>query len=299
MIKDQPERYINPFTDFGFKKLFGEEANKDLLIDFLNSLLYEEHKHKIVDLTFRRTEYLGSTQLDRKAIFDLYCEDEKGQKFIVELQKAEQQFFKDRTVYYSTFPIQEQAKRGDWNYELKPVYCVGILDFNFQEDKDYPNKYLYHVELTERETKKVFFNKLFYVYVEIPKFKKAESELKTNVDKWLYFLKNLSSLEAIPKPLETEMFIKAFNIAEVSKLPTEQRLSYEESIKYYRDLKNVIDKSYDDGKLEGKIEGEALGIEKNKIETVIKMHQLGIDDIAISQVTDLSTEKIKDILKNQ
>ena len=118
------EKYINPFTDFGFKKLFGEEANKNLIIDFLNSLLYKEHKHKIKDLIFKKSEQLGSTEMNRKAIFDLYCEDEIGQKFIVELQKAEQKFFKDRTVYYSTFPIQEQAKRGDWGYKLNPIIVL-------------------------------------------------------------------------------------------------------------------------------------------------------------------------------
>ena len=188
------EKYINPFTDFGFKKLFGEEANKDLLIYFLNSLLYKEQnspkgapvldriiQNKITDLTFRKTEQLGATELNRKAIFDLYCQDEKGQRFIVELQKAEQKFFKDRTVYYSTFPIQEQAIKGEWNYKLESVYCIGVLDFTFDEDKDYPDKYLYEVELTERSTKKVFYEKLLYVYIEVPKFRKLEEELNTNV----------------------------------------------------------------------------------------------------------------------
>ena len=109
------DKYINPFTDFGFKKLFGSELNKDLLIDFLNQVL--PGKHKIKDLTYARTEQLGNTETDRKAIFDLYCIGENGERFIVEMQKAKQNFFKDRSVYYSSFPIQEQAKniirRGD------------------------------------------------------------------------------------------------------------------------------------------------------------------------------------------
>jgi len=127
------ERYINPFTDYGFKKLFGEEPNKDLLLDFLNVLLQEE-QGEIKSLTYLKNEHLGTGELDRKAIFDLYCENEKGEKFIVELQKTKQNFSKDRTVYYSTFPIREQAKRADWNYELKAVYTVAILDFVFDED---------------------------------------------------------------------------------------------------------------------------------------------------------------------
>ena len=146
------ERYINPFTDYGFKKLFGEEPNKDLLLDFLNVLLQEE-QGVITDLTYLKSEHLGTGELDRKAIFDLYCENERGEKFIVELQKTKQNFFKDRTVYYATFPIREQAKRTDWNYELKAVYTIAILDFVFDEDKNDHNKFRYDVKLTDTETK--------------------------------------------------------------------------------------------------------------------------------------------------
>jgi predicted transposase/invertase (TIGR01784 family) len=312
MIQD---KYINPFTDFGFKKLFGEEVNKDLLIDFLNSLLYKEHKHKIKDLIFKKSEQLGSTEMNRKAIFDLYCEDEIGQKFIVELQKAEQKFFKDRTVYYSTFPIQEQAKRGDWDYELKPIYCIGILDFSFEEDRDYPDKYIYEVELTDRITKKLFYDKLLYVYIEIPKFNKREDELETNVDKWLYFLKYLSKFNEIPKSLQTEMFIKAFEISEIAKFNDEQKFAYEESMKYYRDLKNVIDTSEEvgfekgmakgmakgiaKGIVEGEIIGIEKGIEKKEIEIVTNMNNEGFDIDVISKITKLSIEKVKKILNIQ
>ena len=294
------EKYINPFTDFGFKKLFGEEANKDLLIDFLNSLLYKEHKHKIKDLIFKKSEQLGSTEMNRKAIFDLYCEDEIGQKFIVELQKAEQKFFKDRTVYYSTFPIQEQAKRGDWDYKLNPVYCIGILDFSFEEDKDFPDKYLYEVELTERITKKLFYDKLLYVYIEIPKFNKKENELQSNVDKWLYFLKYLSKFNEIPESLQTEMFIKAFEISEIAKFNEEQKFAYEESMKYYRDLKNVIDTSeelgFEKGVVKGKIQGKIEGEEKKEIEIVTNMYKQGVSIENISLFANIEIEKIKDIL---
>ena len=99
------EKYINPFTDFGFKKLFGSEFNKDLLIDFLNQVLGD--REQIKDLTYLNTGKLGKTQNDRKAIFDLYCENEKGDRFIIELQNVAQLYFKDRSIFYATFPIQE------------------------------------------------------------------------------------------------------------------------------------------------------------------------------------------------
>ncbi len=123
------EKYLNPFTDFGFKKLFGEEASKPQLLDFLNALLPAHAQ--IQDLSFKNTEKLGWRAEDRKAIYDIYCVGVSGERFIVELQQAKQKFFKDRTVFYSTFPIQEQAEQGQWDYRLQAVYCVGVLDFTF------------------------------------------------------------------------------------------------------------------------------------------------------------------------
>ena len=122
------ERFINPFTDYGFKRLFGEEPNKDLLLDFLNQLL-KEQEGEIVDLQYTNAEQLGLNKYERNAIFDIYCTNVKGEHFIVEMQKAEQDYFKDRALFYSSFPIQKQAKKGKWNFELKAVYTIAILDF--------------------------------------------------------------------------------------------------------------------------------------------------------------------------
>jgi len=155
-IKD---KYISPFTDFGFKKLFGTEMNKDILMEFLNALLKKD-EGKIVDLTYLPLEQLGTIFDERKAIFDIYCENEKGEKFIVELQKAPQNYFKDRSVYYSTFPIQQQAKKGKWDFKLKAVYTIGILDFVFAEDRDDQEVFHHEVKLVDQSTQKVFYDKL-------------------------------------------------------------------------------------------------------------------------------------------
>lgn len=243
------EKYINPFTDYGFKRLFGEEPNKDLLLDFLNVLLKEE-EGEIKDLTYLKGEQLGANDVDRKAIFDLYCENERGEKFIVELQKTKQNFFKDRTVYYSTFPIREQAKRADWNYELKAVYTIAILDFIFDEDKHEPNKYRYDVKLSDIETKKVFYDKLTFIYLEMPKFNKTIDELETRFDKWLFVLRNLNKLDRVPDKLREYIFEKLFETAEIAKFTPAQVQSYEDSLKYYRDLKNSLDTAREEGKIE-------------------------------------------------
>ena len=190
-------KYINPFTDFGFKKIFGEEASKPLLIDFLNALLPQAHK--IVDLSFKNTEQLPQTEADRKAIYDIYCENESGEKFIVELQKAKQNYFKERTIYYSTFPIQEQANRGVWNYNLKAVYCIGILDFTFDdyESAGEKGKVLHTIKLKNQDGK-TFYDKLTYLYLEMPNFKLSETELTSRLDQWLFFIKHLEDFQTIP-----------------------------------------------------------------------------------------------------
>lgn len=244
------EKYINPFTDYGFKKLFGEEPNKDLLLDFLNELLKEE-QGQIVELTYLKNEHLSTSDVDRKAIFDLYCENERGEKFIVELQKSKQNFFKDRTVYYSTFPIPEQAKRADWDYELKAVYTIAILDFVFDGNKNQSEKFRYDVKLTDIETNKVFYDKLTFIYLEMPKFNKAIDELTTRFEKWLFILRNLNKLERVPDKLRETIFERLFETAEIAKFTPDQVRSYEDSLKYYRDLKNSLDTAKEEGIEEG------------------------------------------------
>ena len=182
-----------------------------------------------------KNEHLGTGESDRRAIFDIHCENERGEKFIVELQKTRQNFFKDRTVYYATFPIQGQAKRNDWNFELKAVHTVAILDFVFDEDKHQPAKYRYDVKLTDQETYRVFYDKLTFIYLEMPKFNKTLDELETRFDKWLYVIRNLSRLEWMPDKLRERIFEKLFEVAEISSFMREQTTSYEDSLKYYRD----------------------------------------------------------------
>jgi len=277
------EKYINPFTDYGFKRLFGEEPNKDLLLDFLNELLKKE-QGKITDLQYLKNENLANTELNRKAVFDLYCTNEKGEKFIVELQKSKQKFFKDRTVYYSTFPIQEQAKIGsEWDFELKKVYTIAILDFIFDEDKNEPEKYRYDVKLTDIETNRIFYDKLMFIYLEMPKFNKKENELETGFDKWLFVLKNLHKLDRIPEDLKESIFLKLFETAEIAKFNQEEYRAYEDSLKYYRDLKNSIDYAKEMAKMEGKME-IAKGMLKDNMSIELIIKYTGLSEEAINNL---------------
>jgi predicted transposase/invertase (TIGR01784 family) len=281
-----------------FKKIFGTEFNKDLLINFLNSVIPQLN---IKDLTYKKTENLGNHELDKKVIFDLYCENEKGQKFIVELQKAKQAYFKDRTLFYSTFPIQEQGQRGDWNYELKAVYTVAILDFIFEDKKDIK----FHVQLMDTIQKEIFYDKLTFVYLQTPNFDKSESELVTDEDKWYFIFKNLHKLDKIPSALKDEVFEKLFKNAEIAKFSPAERTAYEDSLKYYRDVKNSLDTAKQEGEVigleKGRLEGEAIGLEKGKLEEKIEIAQnaikKGFDNETIAELTNLTIEQIEELRK--
>jgi predicted transposase/invertase (TIGR01784 family) len=273
------DKYINPFTDFGFKKLFGTEFNKELLIDFLNQVLGE--REQIRDLTYLNTENQGKTETDRKAVFDLYCENQKGEKFIIEMQNVSQLYFKDRSLYYATFPLQEQAPKGrDWDYYLKAVYTIGILNFSFP-DPSGQERYLREVQLLDKHTFEVFFNKLTFIYLEMPRFKKREEDLVTHFDKWLYVLKNLHKLQERPKKLQDKVFEKLFNEAELAKLTPDEMRTYEESLKVYRDNYSVIETAKNEGRHE-----ERIGLARE-----MKKEGLAVDQIA--RITGLTKEQIE------
>ena len=289
------EKYINPLTDFGFKRIFGTEFNKELLISFLNALF--EGELEIKDVSYLNSEVFGANEVARKAIFDVYCEAVDGSKFIVEMQNAYQEFYKDRSIYYSSFPINQQGRKGDWNYELQPVYTIGILNFSLPEDRNNPASLYREVKLMDIKTHEVFYDKLTYLYIELEKFKKTETELETMLDKWLFVLKNLSNLMSRPAQLQERVFTKLFEAAEIAKFDSNELRSYEQSINAYRDIKNSLDTAKKEGKAVGFVEGMEKGMEKGKAkeraDTAQKMKIKGLDLNLISDITGLSIEEIK------
>ena len=245
------DKYVNPYTDFGFKLLFGTAMNKELLISFLNALLFKEEVIK--DVTYLNAEHLGTQEYDRRAVFDVYCENEKGEKFLVEMQRGEQQFFKDRSVFYSTFPIRE---------------------------------YFHHeVKLVDLYTHKVFYDKLTFVYLEMPKFNKTEDELESMFDKWLFVLRNLASLLERPRALQNRVFDRLFETAEIAKFTKTELSEYWDSLKNFRDWYSVISTAEKKGREEGR--------EEEKRENARNFKKLGITIDVISQATGLSKEEIE------
>ena len=323
-MKRIEERYISLLTDFGFKRIFGTKPNKDLLINFLNSLF--DGFQVIKDVKYLNSEHVGDVFAERKAIFDVYCDNERGEKFIVEMQNAYQKYFKDRSLFYSTFPIREQAPKGaEWNFQLEHVYTVALLNFDLEEEAFDKNDINHDVGLLDKKTLKVFNDKLSFKYVEIAKFNKTEEELDTLYDKWLYVLKNLSRLDERPSALKEKVFTKLFEEAEIAKFTPTELKEYEDSLKAYRDVKNSIDTALEKGREEGMAKGmekgmakglekgreEGMakgmekglakglekgreeGMEKEKLSTARRLLSMGLSEEQVSTATELPLEEIQ------
>ena len=273
-MRQVEERYISLLTDFGFKRIFGTAINKDLLICFLNSLF--AGKQVVKDVSYLNPEHVGDVYTDRKAIFDVYCEGENGEKFIVEMQNAYQTYFKDRSLFYSTFPIREQA---------------ALLNFDMNEEAFEKEKIRHSVQLCDTATHKVFYDKLEFIYVEIAKFNKSLEELETLYDKWLYALKNLYKLTQRPKELCDKVFDRLFEEAEIAKFTPQELREYEASKIAYRDIKNSVDTA----KREGIAEGMEKGMEKKSHEIAKKMLIKGMDEATVMEITGLSAELIQQL----
>lgn len=278
------ERYISLLTDFGFKRIFCTDPNKELLINFLNSLF--DGEEVIKDVKYLNSENVGDVYTERKAIFDVYCENENGEKFIVEMQNAYQTYFKDRSLFYSTFPIREQAPKGsDWNFCLKKVYVVALLNYKMSDEAFDSSDTIHTIALMDTKTNKVFNTKLMFKYVEVGRFDKTDEELTSLSDKWMYVLKNLSRLDNRPAALREKIFSKLFAAASVARFtPTELR-EYEYSLKAYRDIKNSLDTAKEEGREEGR--------EQRNIEIAKKMLAAGMHIDIIINMTDLSKDEIE------
>ena len=314
------ERYISLLTDFGFKRIFGTRPNKDLLVNFLNSMFNGEQV--ITDVRYLNSEHVGDVFAERRAIFDVYCENERGEKFIVEMQNAYQKHFKDRSLYYATFPIREQApKDASWNFQLNHVYIVALLNFDLKEPAFDPNDITHDVGLMDKKTFRVFNDKLSFKYVEIANFDKTEAELATLYDKWLFALKNISYLDKRPDSFRERVFSKLFDEAEIARFNPQELHEYEDSLKAYRDIKNSIDTALElgreQGRVEGRVEGRAEGIEQGRAEGIeqgrvegieqgrakeraaiaLSMLAKGLDIATVSELTGMSVEEIHTLQK--
>jgi hypothetical protein len=292
-------RYMDPTTDFGFKKLFGEEANKDIIISFITDVL--ELEAPLLDIQILDKEQLPEAEGERIGIYDLFCQDVDGNRFIVEMQKSRLAYVKDRMIYYSTFPIAAQAKKGNdflssfdaaikadrvrdtevltygkkrvktgWNYYLDAVYCIAILAYTLNGSKRAVNRNSLRNDEPPHE---LFYDKLRFVTIELPLFDESQSEysLDKHLNKWLYFLKYLPTFNVIPKIFEGDMvFQKAFRVAEMANFTPEERRAYNLNLKRIWDSYAALETSYHIGRKKGVKKGIKIGEKRGEIKGKIE-----------------------------
>ena len=280
-------KYINPFTDVGFKRIFGQELSKPLLLDFLNSL-FEGEKH-IVNLTFLDKEQPALFEEDRSLIYDIYCETDDGEKIIVEMQNKSQPFFKNRSIYYVSESIARQGERGSaWNYAIDSVYLVAFLNFS---PIDFKKQFRTDVVLAEKGTAEQFSDKLRMIFLQLPLFTKEADECENQVERWIYLLKNMETLNRLPWAAQSAVFQKLESIADVSGMTRAERLQYDEALRKYRDTISV----FEGARAEGRAEGILQGQRNEKIENARKMKAYGLELDMIADITGLNIDEVRDL----
>ena len=285
-------RFINPFTDMGFKRIFGQEVNKNLLIDFLNDLL--EGEKRIINITFLDKEQLGTTADDRSCIYDIYCENENGERFIVEIQNRGHRNFKERAIYYLSRTIANQGQKGpSWMFDLKAVY--GVFFMNFHLDRRRQARFRTDVSLRDMRTNEPFSDKMRFIFLDLPAFTKDEETCETDFERWIYVLKNMEILQRMPFKARKSVFEELEKIADISALSKEDQEKYEHIIKVYRD--NLVTEQWaiEQGFKKGHEKGIEKGIEIERLKNARGMKAAGIAPELIAQITGLSPEEIQEL----
>lgn len=188
-------KFADPKNDVAFRKIFGNENKKVILISFLNSVLALKNGYKIVDLTFKDSYQLPKISSLKSSIIDVKVKDQKENSYIVEMQVSETDGFDKRVQYYVSKEYANQIEKGDDYPKLTPVVFIGVLDFKYFKGKDYITQHIILNKKTmENELKDINFN-----FIELPKFKKKVNECKNLVDKWIFFIKNAKNLKIVPE----------------------------------------------------------------------------------------------------
>ena len=278
-------RFINPFTDTGFKILFGQELSKPLLIDFLNNLL--AGKDRVVDLKFLDKERQRIFKDDRGLIYDIYCDTDDGRKIIVEMQNKSQKYFIERSIFYTSQAVSRQGQKGDWDYNFDAVYFVAFMNFKVESLTEFRTD----VQLLNIKTLKPVSEKVKLIYLQLPCFTKEENDCKTDFERWIYIFKNMEILERIPWAAKNSIFAKLGEIAEVANLSKLQRRKYDHDLKVYRDSVNILKYAQEEVFTMGEEKGRSEAI----LETARNAKALNLPIETIVQLTGLTPEEIENL----
>lgn len=279
-------KFINPFTDVGFKIIFGQEFSRPRLLDFLNALL--EGERVITDLKILDKEQPAIYDGDRSPIYDILCETDSGEKIIVEMQNREHPNFKERMLYYSSEAIVRQGEKGTgWGYDIKAVYIIAFTNFVLT---GYAGQLRIDVSLTDRDGR-LFTDKMRLICLQMPCFTKEADACENHFERWIYILKNMEILERMPWAAQNAVFKRLAEVAEVSKLSKEERLEYDQSLKRYRDTLNALTGAEQKGRAEGRAEGIVAANREN----ALRMKADGMPAELIAKYTGLDMATINSL----
>ncbi|MBK8394976.1 MAG: Rpn family recombination-promoting nuclease/putative transposase [Leptospiraceae bacterium] len=274
-------KFADPKNDVAFRKIFGNEGKKVILISFLNSVLNLEGDRKIIDLDFRNTFQLPRITGLKSSIIDVNVKDQTGTKYIVEMQLSQVVAFDKRIQYYVSKEYSSQIEKGDDYYKLTPVVLVGILEFDYFEGNNYLTRHLIlNMETKKNELKDINFN-----FIELPKFKKELEECKTLADKWIYFIKNAENLDVVPPDVIDEGLREAYTESDKHNWTKDELDSYDYFLMREQDEKGRVEFAEIKAKEEAKKE--------NTLDIGKKLKSLGVDLQSIVKATGLSIEEIE------
>ena len=286
-------KYADLLDDLAFKLVFGQESTKNVMIEFLNQVITDR---KIVDVDFADKEIHPNLRDKKTSIYDLLCKTDDGSRVIVELQKRKQDSYAERMLYYSMHQIQKQVEAGASNFDFCPIYAISIMDFTLDQNKGVDEVRTVY-RLLEENHQTLLTDRLTYIFIELPKFKKAAEELDGDVLEGMYFcLKNMPLLQERPDALKHGVFDTIFEISELLEMDEETRDKILENMTTERDLKNQFDYARKEGhalgREEGRAEGRVEGSQDKAVEIARNMILLGIDVETIAKATGLAAEEI-------
>ena len=303
---DTVQRYVDILSDAGFKAVFGDQKNKDVLMDLLNVVLPPHRRVK--DIEYSTTELPGFTPEGKSVRLDLRCTGEDGTGFIVEMQNSRQRHFFKRCVEYAAKVYDSGSRRGGGYSDIPPVYFIGIVSADMGFDRsgeEWRDRYISSYGFMEKESHEVAEETILINFVELDRFTKGLEESEGTVEKWCYALKHMWKLHDLPDGLRQTVFERLFEACEIARFSPDKRLRYEKEMITERDYRNILETAREDGFAEGEAkglaegeakglaDGEAKGRAEEKVSIARAMLASGMDIPLISSLTGLPEEEVK------
>jgi predicted transposase/invertase (TIGR01784 family) len=285
------QRYVDILKNSGFKAVFGDRNNKDVVMSVINALL-PAHR-KVSDIEYSPTEHQGP-QLDSKEFrYDFMCRGTDGTSFIVEVQRYRDDRWFKRCVSYASRAYDRQNRRGQ-NYDVPPVYLIGLMDIEVgHPDVEYwKDRYVSEYTFREKESHDLLAETIVIIFAEMAHFDKRAEECVTETDRMLYVLKFIGRMMEQPAWLQNEVYTRIFSACEIAGFPEDKRIKYEQEMNDEKRLRSEYNTARRMGLEEGLEKGREEGREEARLESALKFKQLGVAAEIIAEATGLSVEEV-------